>query len=87
MTATRLAAIDILIMPLSLPRRADGRNPALRHPATGTELGSHARDGRTYIASAWWIVTFPGLGLLLIVLGINLTGDWLRDRLDPSMPR
>lgn len=49
--------------------------------------GRMLADGRTYISSAWWIVTFPGLGLLVIVLGINLTGDWLRDRLDPNMPR
>lgn len=49
--------------------------------------GRMLADGRTYISSAWWIVTFPGLGLLTIVLGINLTGDWLRDRLDPNMPR
>jgi len=42
-------------------------------------------DGRTYISSAWWIITLPGVALMLCVLGVNLTGDWLRDRFDPRM--
>lgn len=40
-------------------------------------------DGREFLQSAWWIATFPGLAIALTVLGANLTGDWLRDRLDP----
>ena len=45
--------------------------------------GRMLADGRTYISSAWWIITLPGIALLLCVLGVNLTGDWLRDRFDP----
>jgi peptide/nickel transport system permease protein len=41
-------------------------------------------EGRQYITYAWWMITFPGLAILLAVLGMNLTGDWLRDRLDPK---
>lgn len=46
--------------------------------------GRMLADGRTYIASAWWIITLPGLALMLTVLGVNLLGDWLRDWLDPQ---
>ncbi len=45
--------------------------------------GRMLAEGRTYISSAWWIVTIPGLALMLAVLGVNLAGDWLRDRFDP----
>lgn len=46
--------------------------------------GGMLADGRTYIQSAWWVSVFPGLAILLTVLGLNLLGDWLRDTLDPS---
>jgi peptide/nickel transport system permease protein len=49
--------------------------------------GRMLADGRTYIASAWWIITLPGLALMLTVLGVNLLGDWLRDWLDPKSDR
>jgi len=42
-------------------------------------------DGRNYVATAWWLATFPGLAIMLTVLAVNLLGDWLRDRLDPRM--
>jgi peptide/nickel transport system permease protein len=45
--------------------------------------GRMLADGRTYISSAWWIITLPGLALMLTVLSVNLIGDWLRDWLDP----
>jgi peptide/nickel transport system permease protein len=45
--------------------------------------GAMLSTGRNYVASAWWIATFPGLALFLLVLSINLIGDHLRDRLDP----
>jgi len=45
--------------------------------------GGMLAEGRVYAASAWWIITLPGLALMLTVLGVNLAGDWLRDRLDP----
>jgi peptide/nickel transport system permease protein len=46
--------------------------------------GGMLADGRTYLQSAWWVGVFPGLAITLTVLGINLLGDWLRDRLDPA---
>jgi len=42
-------------------------------------------DGRNYIATAWWLATFPGLAIMLTVLAVNLLGDWLRDVLDPRL--
>ena len=42
-------------------------------------------DGRNYITNAWWVATFPGVAIMLTVLGVNLLGDWLRDELDPQM--
>lgn len=47
--------------------------------------GSMLADGRGYITTAWWLATFPGLAIMLTVLGVNLVGDWLRDVLDPRM--
>lgn len=46
--------------------------------------GGMLADGRTYLQNAWWISVFPGLAILLTVLGLNLLGDWLRDTLDPT---
>ncbi len=40
-------------------------------------------DGRNYIQTAPWVTVFPGIAIMLTVLGLNLIGDWLRDRLDP----
>jgi peptide/nickel transport system permease protein len=45
--------------------------------------GSIMSVGRNYVATAWWIATFPGICLFLLVLAVNLTGDYLRDRFDP----
>ncbi len=42
-------------------------------------------EGRNYIWNAWWIITFPGLAIVLTVLGIGLLGDWLRYRIDPHL--
>ena len=47
--------------------------------------GSMLADGRSYLTSAWWVATFPGLAIMFTVLGINLLGDWLRDVLDPRL--
>ena len=46
--------------------------------------GSMVADGRSYIDSAWWTVTFPGLAITLFVLGANFLGDTMRDILDPK---
>ncbi len=47
--------------------------------------GGMLADGRTYLASAWWLATFPGLAIMVSVLGINLLGDSARDALDPRL--
>jgi peptide/nickel transport system permease protein len=47
--------------------------------------GSMLADGRQYLATAWWVATFPGLGITVTVLAINLVGDWLRDEMDPRL--
>lgn len=45
--------------------------------------GSIMSVGRQYIERAWWIVAMPGLVLFLLVLSVNVLGDWLRDQIDP----
>ncbi len=42
-------------------------------------------DARNYIELCWWLPTFPGLAIMLTVLGVNMLGDWLRDALDPRL--
>ncbi len=51
------------------------------------EWGTMLSDGRAYIESASWLVTFPGLCILAVVLAFNLLGDGLRDALDPRLKR
>jgi peptide/nickel transport system permease protein len=55
-------------------------------PPTPT-WGGMLADGRAFLDTAWWIAFFPGVVLMLTVLGVNLLGDWLRDVLDPRMKR
>lgn len=47
--------------------------------------GTMVADGRTWIADAWWLSTFPGLAIVFTVLSFNLVGDGLRDALDPRL--
>lgn len=47
------------------------------------DWGALLADGHSYFLSAWWIATFPGLAIFLVVLAFNLVGDALRDQLDP----
>ena len=49
------------------------------------EWGRMLSEGRDYLREAWWISTFPGLGIMLTVLAMNLLGDGLRDVLDPRL--
>ena len=51
------------------------------------EWGSMLASALEFIQSAWWVVTFPGLAILISVLAFNLTGDGLRDALDPKLKR
>lgn len=49
------------------------------------EWGAMLNEGRRYIRTAWWMITFPGFMIMLSVLGINLLGDGLRDAVDPRL--
>ncbi len=51
------------------------------------EWGTMLAEAREFILRAWWVVTFPGLMILITVLSINLVGDGLRDALDPKLKR
>lgn len=51
------------------------------------EWGTMLADSREFVLRAWWVVTFPGLAILINVLAINLMGDGLRDALDPKLKR
>ena len=51
------------------------------------EWGTMLAEAREFILRAWWVVTFPGLAILITVLAINLMGDGLRDALDPRLKR
>jgi ABC-type dipeptide/oligopeptide/nickel transport system permease subunit len=51
------------------------------------EWGTMLSDSRAYIESASWLVTTPGLCILLVVIAFNLLGDGLRDALDPKAKR
>jgi dipeptide transport system permease protein len=51
------------------------------------EWGTMLADAREFVLRAWWVVTFPGLVILITVLAFNLLGDGLRDALDPKLKR
>jgi dipeptide transport system permease protein len=51
------------------------------------EWGTMLADAREFVLRAWWVVTLPGLAILLTVLAFNLLGDGLRDALDPKLKR
>jgi dipeptide transport system permease protein len=51
------------------------------------EWGTMLADAREFVVRAWWVVTFPGLAILITVLAFNLLGDGLRDALDPKLKR
>lgn len=51
------------------------------------EWGLTVSEGRSRIQYQWWISTFPGLAILIVVLGFNLLGDGIRDILDPKLRR
>jgi peptide/nickel transport system permease protein len=53
-------------------------------PPTPT-WGLMVSEGRGHIADAWWVALIPGIAITLLVLSVNLFGDWLRDRLDPRL--
>ena len=54
-------------------------------PPSVPSWGGMLAEGRTYIERAWWLVTFPGMALMLTVLSINVLGDAVLDTLDPRL--
>ncbi|HTY80732.1 MAG TPA: ABC transporter permease [Candidatus Bathyarchaeia archaeon] len=56
-------------------------------PAPAPSWGAMLDEGRNYITTGWWLALFPGAAILIVVLVINLLGDWLRDVLDPRGER
>jgi peptide/nickel transport system permease protein len=55
-------------------------------PPTQPSLGTLIRVGNEFLYSGeWWITVFPGLALVVLVLSVNLLGDWLRDALNPKL--
>ncbi len=55
-------------------------------PPTTPSLGTLIRVGNNFLFSGeWWITLFPALGLVILVLAVNLLGDWLRDALNPKL--
>jgi len=54
-------------------------------PPPTPSLGGMISEGRLYLFEAWWISAFPGIAIALIVLSLVFIGDWLRDRLDPTL--
>jgi len=51
------------------------------------EWGAIVSGGRSYLVDQWWITTFPGIAIAIVVLGFNLLGDGIRDILDPRLRR
>ena len=55
-------------------------------PPTNPSLGTLIRIGNEFLLSGeWWITVFPGIALVILVLSVNLLGDWLRDALNPKL--
>jgi len=55
-------------------------------PATQPTLGRLILEGNNFLNSGeWWLIVFPGTALVLLVLSVNLLGDWLRDALNPKL--
>lgn len=54
-------------------------------PIEVVSWGSMLASGRSALEQAWWIASFPGIAIMITVLSVNILGDWLRDRLDPSL--
>ena len=54
-------------------------------PPPTPSWGVMVADGRGLIEQAWWISILPGLAILVVVISLNILGDWVRDRLDPKL--
>jgi peptide/nickel transport system permease protein len=57
-------------------------------PLTRPSLGMMIANGKQYLyVGMWWMILFPGTALVLLVVGINLFADWLREELNPKIKR
>jgi len=54
-------------------------------PPPNPSWGVMIAEGREYLETAWWISVFPGVAIGLTVFALNMTGDWVRDKLDPKL--
>lgn len=70
---------EFILLEASLTFLGLGVDPTI--PSWGGMLA----DSRNYTTTAWWTAVFPGVAIMLTVLGFNLLGDWLRDRFDPNL--
>jgi peptide/nickel transport system permease protein len=81
LVVSTLQLAELIIVEASLSFLGLGVQPPL--PSWGTMVS----QGRDYLTTAWWLVTLPGLSIVVTVLGTNLLGDALRDILDPRLRR
>lgn len=79
MVSDRFLATGLMLAEASLSFLGAGIPPPT--PAWGLMVA----EGREYVATAWWLVVIPGMAIFLVVMSLNFTGDWLRDRLDPRL--
>jgi peptide/nickel transport system permease protein len=70
---------QVILLETSLSFLGLGIRPPL------TSLGQMLGSGRAYLTTAWWIAILPGTVIFLTTLSISILGDWLRDRLDPTL--
>lgn len=70
---------EFILLEASLTFLGLGVDPTI--PSWGGMLA----DSRNYTTTAWWTAVFPGVAIMITVLGFNLLGDWLRDRFDPNL--
>lgn len=75
LATTQIAAIILLESSLSY----------LGFSGTTLSWGYNIQNGQSYLAGAWWIATFSGIGIVLAVMSVNFIGDWFRDALDPGV--
>ena len=56
-------------------------------PKPNSAWGVMISDGRSWLSSAWWISVFPGVAISLLIISLNIVGDWMRDFFDPNLRR
>ncbi len=76
---TTFELTGIILLEASLSFLGFGIQPPT--PAWGLMVS----EGREYLHSAWWVGVFPGVVIMLVAISVSLTGDWLRDVLDPTL--